>query len=310
MCSALSLLEVTYAVPRRVLTAAERVQELGIASIERMMTSHFFGLNRVPLQRRETYGGLVFEACRALERLPALADTVTHLIAARSNPVIRGSESQELHRVCAELGLTKAIVFSTTQLACASGLGALSLASALLLDGNTCVVVAGELIPNHGFAYIPGTTLMSEVVSAALIQRSSSGARIVDYLSNVHGQFFDAELPDGQLTAFQQCYPVAVTETVHRLVERNGLTVHDVEVFLPMNVNTLSWRRLAAQWGVPVERFWLDNVARLAHAYSADFFVNYADARAAGRIRAGDYVVGIAAGLGATFSALLMQQQD
>ena len=189
----------------------------------------------------------------------------------------------------------------------------MSVANALLPDvedGATCLVVAGEPIPNIGFAYIPGTTLMSEAVSVALVRRCSSGARIVDDITSVCGQFFDAELPGGQLLAFQQRYPVAVTEVVQRLAERNGITLDDVEIFLPMNVNTLSWRRLAAQWNVPAERFWLDNVARLAHAYGADVFINYADALAAGRIRAGDYAVGIATGLGATFSAVLLQQQD
>lgn len=313
MPRALSLLEVAYAVPTRMPTAQERVHELGIASAERMMTSHFFGLDRVPLLQQETYGGLVSEACRGLERLPALADTVTHVVAARTNPVIHWQESQELHEACAELGLIRATVLSTTQLACASGLGALSVANALLPDvedGATCLVVAGEPIPNIGFAYIPGTTLMSEAVSVALVRRCSSGARIVDDITSVCGQFFDAELPGGQLLAFQQRYPVAVTEVVQRLAERNGITLDDVEIFLPMNVNTLSWRRLAAQWDVPAERFWLDNVTRLAHAYGADVFINYADALAAGRLRAGDYAIGIATGLGATFSAVLLQQQD
>jgi 3-oxoacyl-[acyl-carrier-protein] synthase III len=84
-----------------------------------------------------------------------------------------------------------------------------------------------------------------------------------------------------------------------------GLTLDDIAVILPHNVNRVSWARVARLLGLPEERVYLDNVPALGHCFSADSFINYVDARATGRLRRGDAYVMAAAGTGAVVSTMV-----
>jgi 3-oxoacyl-[acyl-carrier-protein] synthase-3 len=76
---------------------------------------------------------------------------------------------------------------------------------------------------------------------------------------------------------------------------------------LPHNVNLVSWQRLGRQIGIPVDRILLDNVPVTGHAFCADAFINYQTAARRGLLRPGDRYVIAAAGLGATFSAMVFE---
>jgi 3-oxoacyl-[acyl-carrier-protein] synthase-3 len=85
------------------------------------------------------------------------------------------------------------------------------------------------------------------------------------------------------------------------------MTLNDISLILPHNVNTVSWRRLCRQLGYPIDRVVLDNVPLTGHSYAADGFINYRTAVDRGLLKPGDRYLVAAAGLGATFSAMVFE---
>ena len=90
-------------------------------------------------------------------------------------------------------------------------------------------------------------------------------------------------------------------------VARAGLELDDIDLILPHNVNTVSWKRLCQAMGVPVARVLLDNVPVTGHSFCADAFINYRTAAERGRLHPGRKYLIAAVGSGATFSAMVFE---
>ncbi len=86
-----------------------------------------------------------------------------------------------------------------------------------------------------------------------------------------------------------------------------GLGLDDVAWVFPHNVNRISWERVARRLGFPLERIFLDNVPVTGHCFCADPFINYRTARDLGRLAPGDRYLLATVGLGATFSAMVLE---
>jgi 3-oxoacyl-[acyl-carrier-protein] synthase-3 len=102
-------------------------------------------------------------------------------------------------------------------------------------------------------------------------------------------------------------YVETLDAVLREALDRAGFSANEVTLVLPHNVNRLSWRQVADSMGIPLERIFLDNVAKLGHCFGADPFINLSDARSAGKVRPGDIVLLATAGLGATFAAMVVR---
>nr|WP_273944356.1 3-oxoacyl-[acyl-carrier-protein] synthase III C-terminal domain-containing protein [Kutzneria chonburiensis] len=90
-------------------------------------------------------------------------------------------------------------------------------------------------------------------------------------------------------------------------VQDAGITLDDVSLVLPHNVNRFSWSETARLLGLPLTRIYLENIPRMGHCFSADPFVNLATARAEGATTPGDTVLLASAGQGGTFAAAVVR---
>jgi transposase-like protein len=81
----------------------------------------------------------------------------------------------------------------------------------------------------------------------------------------------------------------------------------EVAAILPHNANRFSLARLCRRLGYPFERVYLDNIPVTGHCFCADPFINLHSATAQGRLEPGQIYVMTAVGLGATFSATVLQ---
>ena len=98
-----------------------------------------------------------------------------------------------------------------------------------------------------------------------------------------------------------------VKYVLHAAAGKAGLTLSDISLILPHNVNVASWRRLGRATGFPPDRILLDNVPVTGHAFGADAFINYQTALQRGLLRRGEAYLLAAAGLGATYSAMVFE---
>jgi 3-oxoacyl-[acyl-carrier-protein] synthase III len=239
-------------------------------------------------------------------------DRIRYVLHAHTLQEVAPSTINVVRDVCDALGLRRAMAFSVTQQNCASGLLSLDIAHKLLDDdeddGALALVLMGEKPFTPLAQLIPNTTIMGEAVAACLVRPGGERDRIVSYASRTFGQYSAGlGLDPESLRRFEQEYTPTLAGVIEEAVRRAGITLADIALVLPHNVNRSSWVRLAKSLDLPLERLFLENVPRFGHCYCADPFLNYAAAREQGRLHPGDHYLMAAVGLGATFTAVVLR---
>jgi 3-oxoacyl-[acyl-carrier-protein] synthase III len=297
--------------PRRV-PIEDLAGPAGITERDLMIFRRYFGLREVRRYPNGSAAGLALAAAGRLDALRGQEPQVRFVIQALTIESVESDSGRALEEVRAELGLEHAVAFTVTQHGCASGLLAVDLAGRLLAQtgdpGARALVLAGEKALTTKAQTIPGTTVMGEASAAMLVRHGGSTDRVLAYATHTLGRFNAGLFLAGPLVAeFQAVYLDGLAEVITAALDHAGTDLGELALVLPHNVNRHSWVRLCRQLGYPVERVLLDNIPTLGHCFAADPFLNYATAVGSGRLRAGDQYRMASVGLGATFSAMVLQ---
>jgi 3-oxoacyl-[acyl-carrier-protein] synthase-3 len=305
-----SLAAVAAYVPEGRVPIEEPAGRLGLTGMQVKVFRRFHRLGEVA---RDPDGGLADLLRGALDRLGALRGLerrVRYVLHARTFPTVTPYGHDPVAQVCREYGLGHAVVVSVGHHACASGLLALDAAGRLLAaDGDPeglALVLTGEKAFTGEAQLVPDTSFFGEGAAACLVAASGERDRLLCYATELRGEF-DSEDPELALE-FQRIYAGTLAAAITAAVERAGLTVREVGVILPHNVNHRAWKQVCGILGYPRERVVLDHVTGTGHVFCADSFLTYRTAYERGLLRRGEpYVVAAAgAGLGAAFSAMVL----
>ena len=98
----------------------------------------------------------------------------------------------------------------------------------------------------------------------------------------------------------------AMTEAIHRVLERSGVALEDVACIVPHQANERIIKYAAKKLGLPLDLFQL-SIANVGNTSAASVPMALADAYAAGRIKRGDKVIMVAFGGGFTSGAVLFE---
>lgn len=294
--------------PQQRVTIEDLAERLELTPRQVRVFRRFHGLAEV---RREPDGTLLDLLVAAVSRLDGLRGNehrVRYVLQARGMPAAVPYPMNPVHDLCRLFGLDHAMAFTVTHHACATGLLAIDLAGRLLTaDGDPdalALVVAGEKAFTRLAELVPDTSLFGEGSGACLVRLGGQRDQLLSYYTVIRGEF------DGRLVEpeqYQREYPDLMASVVLRAVADAGLELSDIGLILPHNVNAVSWQRICRRIGFPVERVLLDNVPITGHAFAADAFINYRTAAERDLFSPGQHYVVAAAGLGATFSAMVFR---
>ena len=81
----------------------------------------------------------------------------------------------------------------------------------------------------------------------------------------------------------------------------------EIDLLIPHNLNIKSWEILAQVIGMPLERIYTANIARIGHVVASDNIINYIDAAAHGRIVHGQKIALFVMGFGAHWSCTVIE---
>jgi 3-oxoacyl-[acyl-carrier-protein] synthase-3 len=232
-------------------------------------------------------------------------------------PVVGPYPVNPLHEVCRALGLDHALAFTVTHQSCASGLLAIDMAGRLLAadvaggqDGQAgplALILSGEKAFTREAQVFADTTIFGEGAAACLVSAFGARDRLLAYASNVRGEFDSAT---GENDArLQREYRPSLAEVMRQALDEAGLTLGDIRVVLPHNVNVVTWQRMCLLLKFPLDRVVLDNIPATGHVFCADVFVNYKTACERGLLQPGDryLAAAVGAGGGATFAAMVFE---
>jgi 3-oxoacyl-[acyl-carrier-protein] synthase-3 len=284
---------------------------LGLTDVQVRLFRRFHGLGEIRFDPDRSLADLLRMATSGITALRGQEHRVRYVIHGRAMPVVVPYPRNPLHDVCRELGLEHALTFTVTQQSCASGLLAVELAGRLLAADPAgdalALVLTGEKAFTRDAQLLPGTSIFGEGAAACLVSATGRRDRLLAYACAQRGEF-DAEFGE-PAERFQREYRPSLAEVIRRAVRDAGLTLDDIRLILPHNVNIVTWQRLCLLLDFPVERVVLSNVPVNGHLFCADAFANYQTARERGLLRAGDryLAAAVGAGAGATFSAMVFE---
>jgi 3-oxoacyl-[acyl-carrier-protein] synthase III len=299
-------------VPEQRVSVEDVAGRLGLTAMQTRLFRRFLGLAEIRLDPAGSLLDLLSAAVSRLAELRGRERLVRYVLYARAMPVVEPYPVNTLRELCEAFGLGHAVSFTVTHHACATGLLAVDVAGRLLAGdedaGALALVLSGEKAFTRDAQYVPGTSIFGEGAAACLVSLHGARDRVLAYASSIRGEF------DGRLDAapemasrFEKEYPLSLAEAISAAVAQAGTSLEDISLILPHNVNALSWQRLCRRIGFPIDRVLLSNVPVTGHAFCADAFINYTTAAERGLLRPGSKYLLAAAGLGATFSAMVVE---
>jgi 3-oxoacyl-[acyl-carrier-protein] synthase III len=290
---------------------------LGLTEMQVKLFRRFHGLNEVGRDPEASLYDLLMKAAAGLDALRGQEHRVRYVLYARAMPVVAPYPVNPLHELCHALGLDHALAFTVTHQSCASGLLAIDIAGRLLAadaahteDGQAeplALVLSGEKAFTREAEMFADTTVFGEGASACLVSAFGARDRLLAYASDVRGEFDSATGENDE--RLQREYRPSLAEVMRRALDEAGVTLDDIRVVLPHNVNLVTWQRMCRLLGFPRERVLLDNIPTSGHVFCADVFANYTTACERGLLRPGDryLAAAVGAGGGATFAAMVFE---
>jgi 3-oxoacyl-[acyl-carrier-protein] synthase-3 len=204
-----------------------------------------------------------------------------------------------------DLGLESASTVAIDQLACTSLFAAVRLARSLCAAGEArrVLCVSSEFFPQDaGREAIFNCT--SDAACALLVETESERNRIVSSAQTTKGYYWDCDAMRNEIVA--SYFPTA-RHVIDETLRRAGWKAADVSLVLPHNVSARSWHILLGLIGIPRERLWDRNIARVGHTLAGDNFINLRDALDDGGVRPGDRLLLFSYGYGAHWTALTLE---
>jgi 3-oxoacyl-[acyl-carrier-protein] synthase III len=214
--------------------------------------------------------------------------------------------------------------------ACASSIYSLSIGSQFIQTGKyqrVLCVGAETLSRITDFTDRATCVLLADAAGAAVLAPSTDDRGLIDFDLYSDGHFWEllympgggSRHPASRETVEArmhyakmkgaEVFKVAVrmfSECTARILERNGLTAKDVDLFIPHQANLRIIEAAAKRVDLPMERVFV-NVDRYGNTGAASVYVALEEAVSSGRLKRGDLVMLAAFGGGFAWGAALMR---
>lgn len=298
----------TYVPDKRVMLT-ELAGSLSLSVEEVNVLQKFYGLRSVA-KSHEPFEHLVETVLiDLLQRSSLDPATIGLIIYTHTAYEVEHFPNNLLARVVRRLGFVNALAFGIHSSNCASLLAALDVARGCISDADApAIIVTADLTFTDVMRHIPNTTVCGDAAAACLVSRRPTGTRLVTIEIDTFGAHAKGMWQEkAAQTEFEDRYASRLAEVMQRSLTATGRSWDDVRWIFPHNVNVLSWRKVAALLGLPMEKLYLGQLPALGHCFGADILLNWAKAKEAGQLRAGDHLMLATVGLGAVFGAALLQ---
>jgi 3-oxoacyl-[acyl-carrier-protein] synthase III len=309
----LGIIDIAMHIPSSRQSVAEAAHELGLSGIDGRLFERFYGLKTLPYEAGGSLEALHGPLIAQLAAMaPALAASLDLVVFCHTLPSVSPLHGQGItQRLLDGLG-SRAEVMDLSLAHCATALTALPLIQARLAPGRCALLLVGERGFHRVMRLLPGITIMGEASCAVVLSLSEGICNIRGVHIQHDGRFCrDSGHPKGNNEAilFANQYQSLLVAHLHSALAHFGLAPQEIALVLPHNVNLPSWKGLMRELGWPQEKVYLDNVARYSHCFGADAFINLRHAITEGRILAGDQVLLVSVGMGATLASALVKMR-
>lgn len=287
---------------------------LGIAKKDIAIYQHFFGLKHIAYSHTKQIDHLLIQALKKLfNDSPLEPSDVDLLIHAHTHHMLSPLEKPHLSSLKKQFKSMDCPCFGMSLNNCASFLSAIDMARHLLCHTEGiqhAIILTGDLVFTKEQRQIPRTAVMGECATSCWLSNEPSPHKLIDIHYQSHGQYAKGSLMDAKTQRhFEAHYLDYLHDIITQTLSTSKLSISQIKLIIPHNVNLLSWQRYAKKHGVPINKLFLRNIERYGHCYNADLPLNWTSIDFNQHLQPGDYYVMVTVGLGAIFAAALWQYQ-
>jgi 3-oxoacyl-[acyl-carrier-protein] synthase-3 len=301
----------SYYLPPEVVSIEQLAKQMSMPDEEVRLYRDVHGLEFVHIAQGETTGDMAVKASRQVlednEIDPESVDAVIMFYTAFTTSL---EPNTVVGRIQRELGLKRAIGFSIWEQYCASIITAMRVAQAMIRtsEARTILLVGADCFFGSTNRAIDGITIQGEGSSAIIVKGDCATNRLVAITSHVDGSFYRTSgcTPE-DLERFNLVYFLATTRIIQRTLKKSNLTLDDISLIIPHNINLSSWDRVLAMLKCDKGKLFAENVKKHGHVFGSDIVINLHDAINSSNLRKGEYALLVTAGLGASWGCAIIQ---
>ncbi|VTY07458.1 3-oxoacyl-[acyl-carrier-protein] synthase III C-terminal domain-containing protein [Rothia dentocariosa] len=287
----------------------QQLLEISDADIRRFQRA--FGFEKIAMAPEASEADLLVPSIENIPNFNSIRSQIKWVIRART---VRHDEpwpSNPLEEVCRRTGLEQAKRMTITDYACASGLYCIDLATRLLNredENGLILVLTGEKAMTRESRMIPGVALLGEATAAVVVGKKVNRYKLLGFAALQH------PVPGSGLTMnteaseyFAKVYADNLDQVVQAALSAADITTEQVTAYLPHNVSRMLSIRTARRWGLTKDQVLPGTIAQVGHCWSADPFLNIHDSAIQEQLNAGDKFILTSVGIGATYSAMVVE---
>ncbi len=268
-----------------------------------------YGIEKIPIARDISMVEFVKRPIEKLLQKNAIKKkNIKYLIHCHTAKVIAPFGDSIVRQAKHELGLQDAVAFGVSVNNCASTLASLDMLSYLLEHEHQAIIVSADFAFTPVLQLIPNTSILGDAAAAILVSRQKSANKLLSIALHIEGKYAHGIwLSASETHEFETRYIKLLSAIILSAIEKAKLTLSQIKIILPHNVNLPSWKRVADDLKISHQKIYLKNVKKYSHCFGSDIFINYVSIVEENLLQAGDYYVMATVGLGATFAAAVFQ---
>ncbi|MER5521315.1 3-oxoacyl-[acyl-carrier-protein] synthase III C-terminal domain-containing protein [Streptomyces sp. NPDC002763] len=294
--------------PEREVRAEDVLAEHGLSASQIRVFRRLHGLDRLRLDPGLGLLDLLLPAARSALARAGTPERVRYVVYTHALEQAAPTGVEPARALASALGLRYAEAFAVNQHNCAQALTAIDLVGELLRaegeEGDRALVVAGDRVfsPLMQLDYGLGQ-LLADGSAACVVSLGGPGDVV-----RAHAVSGGPDPAAGPALPAAQVGPERLAATMLRALERTELTLDDIDLVIPHNVNMTFWRQTAKVLGIHPQRIFLENIARYSHCFAADPLINHRTLDDEGRLTPGCHYLMAAVGVGGSYAATVLSR--
>lgn len=268
-----------------------------------------YGIERIPTARKIKPIEFVKRSVQnLLEQNQPILTNLKYLVHCHTAKTMSPFGISLVREVKEQLGCSHTIAFGTSTNNCASAVVMLEMLAQILADDEQAILVCADYAFTRIMQFIPNTSILGDGSAAVLVSKQGERNKLLSITNQIVGKYAKGMwLSAEESKDFENNYISLLADVMLNALQKANLTLSQIKIILPHNVNYPSWRKLAYELNIPLNKIYLENIKKYSHCFGADIFINYLSMMKSQLLSPGDYYMMTTVGLGATFSAMVFQ---
>jgi 3-oxoacyl-[acyl-carrier-protein] synthase-3 len=306
----LSIQNAAYAIPDKLIKIVSAYEWLGLTKEQAKIYQRLFGLETFPCVDGKNLTHFLIKSIDELFQKTTIDPlSIKYIIHAHTAQVLCQFGKSIVAEVKKHYQLNNAIYFGTSLNNCGSIFNALDMANILLDDNNSSILIlVGDITFTQSLRIVPNVSITGDAAGVMLVNKKNNAHQLKAIVQHNHGQYAEGMwLPHDLQVDFEKQFLAFMIDSIHEVLRKANLSLQDIALIIPHNVNVHFWRDAAKALAYPFDRIVTDYIKQFGHCFGTDVVINWVLVQNKKRLKKGDYYLAVTAGLGVTLCAAVFQ---